>query len=177
MFYQLMKRISLLLLLCTIIFACKQGIPKDIIQPIEMENVLHDIHLIDGYVNGVAPQDSAKKVAAAYYKGTYKKFGIDSALYNQSLDYYYGRPDLMKTMYDHISDRLNKAKEAQRKADIKDQERIAKADSIKNAMLQKGLKDKSTVLKDSLKQKSRIDSLRKDSIRKPKSTVFLIKGR
>jgi hypothetical protein len=107
-----MKRFFVILILCALFYACKPGIPKDIIQPDQMEKVLHDIHIVDGYSSSFANIDSSKAVISSLYKGIYKKFGIDSALYNQSLDYYYKHPDVMKKMYDNISLNLNKEKEA-----------------------------------------------------------------
>ncbi|MFD0941594.1 DUF4296 domain-containing protein [Pedobacter boryungensis] len=106
-----MKRFFVILILCALLYACKPGIPKDLIQPDKMEKVLYDIHIVDGYSASFANADSSKKVISSLYKGIYKKYGIDSALYNQSLDYYYKHPDVMKTMYDNISLNLNKEKE------------------------------------------------------------------
>lgn len=96
-----------------LVYACKPGIPKDIIQPEEMEKVLYDIHVVDGYSSTftMATTDSIKKSISPYYKGVYQKYGIDSALYNRSLAYYYKHPQVMKLMYDHITDRLLKAKD------------------------------------------------------------------
>ncbi|MBB2144550.1 DUF4296 domain-containing protein [Pedobacter sp. LMG 31464] len=107
-----MKRFFVILILCALFYACKPGIPKDIIQPDKMEKVLHDIHVADGYSSSFPQVDSAKKVISSLYKGIYQKFGIDSALYNQSLDYYYKHPDVMKKMYDNISANLTKERES-----------------------------------------------------------------
>jgi hypothetical protein len=104
-----MKRFFTIIILCTLIYACKPGIPKNIIQPMEMEKVLVDIHIVDGYISTLSlpSQDTAKTVAAPLYKGIYKKFGIDSALYYQSLNYYYKHPALLKKMYDSIAVKIN----------------------------------------------------------------------
>jgi len=108
-----MRRFFTVIILCALLYSCKPGIPKNIIQPAEMENVLYDIHVIDGYgASLVFPNmDSVKKIIAPLYKGIYKKHGIDSALYNRSLDYYYKNPKLMKLMYDHVTEKLTKAKD------------------------------------------------------------------
>lgn len=90
--------------------ACKPGIPKDIIQPDKMTDVLYNVHLVDGYITTIPGQDSAKKVSAAYYKGIYKKFAVDSALYNKSMNYYYDHPDVLSKMYDRITEKLKKTK-------------------------------------------------------------------
>ena len=101
-----MNRIFYLIIITLCFYACKPGIPKDIIQPDKMQQVLIDIHLVDGYISTLPGIDTAKKVGSSYYKGIYDKFEIDSALYNNSLDYYYKHPDVMKKMYDSISVKL-----------------------------------------------------------------------
>lgn len=106
-----MKRFFYLIIISIVFYACKPGIPKDIIQPSKMQDVLLDIHIVDGYVSTLPGTDTAKKVGASYYKGVFKKFDIDSALYNQSINYYYKHPDLMKKMYDSIAVKLTTLKD------------------------------------------------------------------
>lgn len=112
-----MKRFFAVLGMCLSLYACKPGIPKEIIQPDKMEKVLFDIHVVDGYIGTMSSEaDSTKKIASAYYKGIYKKFAIDSALYNQSMNYYYQHPDILKKIYENVGTQLNKEKEKQTKA-------------------------------------------------------------
>ena len=101
---------------------CKPGIPKDIIQPEEMARVLHDIHIADGYVTSTMRPDSVKILAASYYKGIYKKYNIDSALYTRSMNYYYGDPKALNDIYLKVTGELTKEKND-----------ITKADSLFNA--------------------------------------------
>lgn len=105
-----MRRFFVLMLICIVVYACKPGIPKTVIPPAEMEKVLFDIHVVDGYINTIGKQDSAKLVASAYYKGVYQKFGIDSARYQQSMDYYYQHPDLMDKIYENVIKQFDVAK-------------------------------------------------------------------
>lgn len=131
-----MKRILYVLLGSFLWFGCKSGIPKDIIEPQKMENILYDIHIADGYVSTIYVQDSSKKVAAAYYDGIYKKFNVDSASYTKSIKYYYtSNPEELEKMYKNITKKL-----ADQKA------KMMKADSI-------NLSKKTLLLKDSLKTK------------------------
>jgi len=124
-----MTRFLLLFFCAVLAFGCKPGIPKDIIQPTEMENILFDIHVIDGYVASIPTPDSAKKVSAPIYKGIFKKYGIDSALHAKSMAYYYSRPDLLSKMYDRISTKLNKSREDL----IKKHEKQTAAEAAKQA--------------------------------------------
>ncbi len=120
----------LLLLFCVVLaFGCKPGIPKDIVQPAEMENILFDIHIIDGYVASIPTPDSAKKVSAPIYKGIFKKYGIDSAMHAKSMAYYYSRPDLLSKMYDRISNKISKTRDDL----IKKQEKQTVAEAAKQA--------------------------------------------
>jgi hypothetical protein len=130
---------------------CKPGIPKDLIQPDKMALVLYDIHVFDGYINSVTQIDTARVVAAGYYKGIYKKFGVDSALYARSWDYYNKHPRVMTEIYTKVVSRLDKEKKAFVRADslatakiLNTQKARMKADSLK-------LKNDSIKKSDSLK--------------------------
>lgn len=110
-----MRRIFAIIIICISFYACKPGIPADVIQPDKMEKVLFDIHAIDGYVSTLAKPDTVKIVASSYYKGVYKKFNIDSATFERSKNYYFQRPDLLNKMYEN----LMKQFEAERKRNDK----------------------------------------------------------
>ncbi|HEU0125203.1 MAG TPA: DUF4296 domain-containing protein, partial [Flavobacterium sp.] len=95
---------------------------------------------IDGYVGAIPTPDSAKKVSAPLYKGIFKKYGVDSALHAKSMSYYYKRPDLLSKMYDKISERIGKEREAETKRqdkqaqlEIKKAEKLAKIAAKKRA--------------------------------------------
>ncbi|MBP8067176.1 MAG: DUF4296 domain-containing protein [Pedobacter sp.] len=97
-----MNRIFAFFIICVALYACKPGIPSDVIQPDKMEKILFDIHAVDGYIGTLQKPDTAKIVASSYYNGVYKKFEIDSSIYVHSLNYYYGRPDLLNKMYENL---------------------------------------------------------------------------
>ena len=154
---------SFLYLFLTLIFlsSCKPGIPKDIIQPDDMALVLTDIHLVDGYISNVTP-DSAKIIAASYYNGVYKKFNIDSAKFNKSMDYYNVKPAIMDDIYKKVTATLTKQKAF-----------IIKTDSLaavkRDRDAKKKLKTDSTKRSDSLSRvraQKKIDSLKKVSDKK-----------
>jgi hypothetical protein len=105
-----MTRFFVALCCALILFACKPEVPKDIIKPEEMEKILYDIHLVDGYVNYIPTPDSAKKVSAPYFTGIFKKYGIDSATHARSMAYYYKNPDQFLKIYENIGKRLANAK-------------------------------------------------------------------
>ena len=136
-----MKKILFLGFLFIVINGCTPPVPEDIIQPDQMGKILYDIHITDSYLNTIPVQDSAKKVASAYYNGVYKKFSTDSVQYNKSLDFYYKHPEMMSQMYEKIHQSLKKTKEKVEKR----VEAEAKAAETK---------------------KRKVDSLRTDSIKK-----------
>lgn len=97
-----MKRFLSIIIFFILIQGCKSGIPKDIIQPNKMEKVLFDIHVVDGYIGTVINQDTTKIIASSYYNGIYKKYGIDSALFNKSMNYYYTHPVILNDIYANV---------------------------------------------------------------------------
>lgn len=112
-----MKQFIFIVIAFLVITGCKPGVPKDLIQPDEMAEVLHDIHITDAYVGILPDPDSVKIVAASYYKGIYKKYNIDSALYNKSMDYYYKNPKVLDEIYTRVIAVLAADKTAIVKAD------------------------------------------------------------
>jgi hypothetical protein len=148
-----MRRLCWAGLLLFLVAGCKPEVPKDILQPEEMAPVLYDMHIADGYISTIPIPDSARKVGASYYKAIYKKYGIDSARYTKSMNYYYDHVDLLSGIYkdvtadlkkskdsiDKIQSRILKKEEAARKLkkDIADRANpklvLARADSLKKA--------------------------------------------
>lgn len=94
-----------------LIQGCKSGLPKDIIQPNKMEKVLFDIHVVDGYIGTIINQDTTKIIASSYYNGIYKKHGIDSALFNKSMNYYYSHPVILNDIYTNVEKVFTSEKE------------------------------------------------------------------
>ncbi|WP_316839944.1 DUF4296 domain-containing protein [Pedobacter gandavensis] len=136
-----MRNFLYILSLFLLISACKPGIPKDIIQPDKMPGVLSDIHLTDAYVASFPSSDSARKVASSFYKGIYKKYGIDSAVFARSMAYYNDNPKLLDEIYTSVVDDLTKQKAV-----------ITKSDSLANEKNRKELMLKMSA--DSLARKS-----------------------
>ncbi|MFD2581022.1 DUF4296 domain-containing protein [Pedobacter vanadiisoli] len=158
-----MKRLLWGLMTVILWCGCKPSIPDDIIKPDKMEKILYDIHIVDGYVANIYMVDSAKKVAAAYYKGIYKKFGIDSAQYNKSLLWYNTNPKELETIYKNIQKSLTKQKKAVEIADKMIQKKKFKADSL--AIAKKFKADSLAIRK----------KMKPDSLSKVKATAEIAK--
>ncbi|NQX39116.1 protein of unknown function [Pedobacter steynii] len=123
-----MRNFLYIVFLFLLISGCKPGIPKQVIQPDQMSGLLADIHIVDGYVSSIPSSDSAKKVAAAYYKGIYKKYGVDSAKYAKSMAYYNSEPKVLDEIYTKVVADLSRQKAI-----------VVKSDSLSNAKIQKAL--------------------------------------
>ncbi|WP_158800499.1 DUF4296 domain-containing protein [Pedobacter sp. L105] len=133
-----MRRFCWVGLLFIVIGGCKPKIPENIIHPSRMGVILYDIHVVDGYIASIPKQDSAKKVSAAFYKGVYRKFSIDSAIFTRSMNYYYDHPDVLSNIYDRVTTSLKKSKDSvdkiQRKIMLKAEAlQKKKRDSIEKA--------------------------------------------
>ncbi|MCX2479645.1 DUF4296 domain-containing protein [Pedobacter sp. MC2016-15] len=102
-----------------LIAGCKPVIPKDIIQPHDIRLVLYDMHVADGYVSTIPIPDSARKVAASYYNAIYKKYGIDSAKYTRSMNYYYDHVESLSSIYKDVTANLQKSKDSMDKVQAK----------------------------------------------------------
>lgn len=125
-----MRKICWVVLVFIVVTGCKTKIPDDIIQPVKIRQVLYDMHMIDGYISTIPNPDSAKKVAAAYYKGFYKKFDIDSVSYNRSMNYYFDHPESLSSIYTDVTARLKKSKDSIDKIEAK---RLKKEAAVKKA--------------------------------------------
>lgn len=85
---------------------CGKQIPKDIIQPQKMENVLYDYHLAAGMsVNLKNPQKEA------YRKYIFQKHGITEAEFDSSMVWYTRNSKLLAEIYTELSERFKKEEE------------------------------------------------------------------
>lgn len=147
-----MKRLMWGLIGVILGLGCKQSLPEGIMEQSKMESILFDMHVVDGYVSSIYVQDSAKKVAAAYYNGIYKKYDTDSARYNKSLTYYYQHPEDLQKIYGSITKRLDNQKKNIQKIDSLSNVKRLKADSVRIAKLKKSKKTDTIKKADSVKK-------------------------
>ncbi|MGY3212180.1 DUF4296 domain-containing protein [Mucilaginibacter sp. HD30] len=84
--------------------SCKQDkTPGDIIEKDKMVHMLSDVHIINGSLSSHVAKDSLYKYGTNRYGLLFKKYGVDSALFNKSVAYYAGRPDEMTELYDSVT--------------------------------------------------------------------------
>ncbi|WP_231459310.1 DUF4296 domain-containing protein [Pedobacter sp. Leaf132] len=112
-----MRNLIYFVLASAFLLACKEKRPENITPPEKLQRILYDIHVVDGYISTIANSDSSKKVASAYYKGIFKRYGTDSAKHAQSMAYYYAHPTELAEVYKVISNKLERQKKVMEKAD------------------------------------------------------------
>ncbi|MFZ9660844.1 MAG: DUF4296 domain-containing protein [Chitinophagaceae bacterium] len=100
-------RILILFLLATLIcYSCSNKNAKNIIPPEEMELIISDMMLAEGYSESGANKDSSRAKYDFLSNEVSKVLAIHKVTkeqYNRSFQYYIKRPDIMRTMIDSIT--------------------------------------------------------------------------
>lgn len=72
-----LRDILFFVIACSIIVACKPGVPKGIIKPGKMEDILFDIHVADGMVqNNPTAVNNIEYNRTLYRLGVLKKYNV-----------------------------------------------------------------------------------------------------
>ncbi len=90
------------LLILIFLSSCGDGVPKEVLEPKEMEALLVDIHLIDGQLSH-SPIDSARMMLMAKYQQAFRYHDTDSQQFKASLAYYASRPGQFRAMYENVN--------------------------------------------------------------------------
>lgn len=157
-----MKKVIALFILVVSFFSCNNDLvekPDNLIDKKVMKDILYDMLILDAvkyqdpnvlYENGVNPKTYV-----------FKKYKIDSLQFAKSNAYYAADYREYKKMYDELSDRLKKDKEA---IDLVNKKAEKKEDALKKAKEKK--------IKDSIAKVKKIKELKikkeKDSVTKAK---------
>jgi len=167
-----MRRLLVLFFLFIFFAGCKSNNPPEgIIPEDKMINVLADMHLADGYTSSTMDTSTIVTI----YKSLYKTYGIDSASFRKSLDYYAQDPANLKLMYGKVGEKLGKLEKIEQK---KEQLKIKKQQK-RDKFVQDSIKKQEKFRRDSLKRDSikkvlikkaalKRDSLKRDSVKKAK---------
>jgi hypothetical protein len=96
----------LLSLLLVFIVSCSgESIPKDVLPKQKMTAVLYDIILADEWIDFTRMHDSTYlkfSKRAAVYDSVFQVHAIKKDQYQKSINYYQGRPDLLKEILDSV---------------------------------------------------------------------------
>ena len=97
-----MKHSSLYIFVLMLAAACTPSVPKQYIQPGEMEDILFDYHVAQAMskTTGSGDYEYNKQL---YIDAVLKKYGISEADFDSSLVYYYTRADKFRDIYSQYS--------------------------------------------------------------------------
>lgn len=101
---KVMKIFGLTLVVAILLVSCKPEVPRGLIQPDDMEQLLYDYHLADGLAEQ-AKGDAAANIVA-YRAAVLMKYKVTQAEFDSSMVYYMRHTDQMHTIYEHIAERM-----------------------------------------------------------------------
>ena len=91
------------------VFSCKPGVPKDIIQPDDMEDILFDFHVADGMAqNNPSAYNNIEYNRTLYRLGVLKKYNVTQAQFDSSMVYYSRHSDRLNDIYKEVAEKLRK---------------------------------------------------------------------
>ncbi len=88
-------------------WGCKPGIPREFLQPGELEDILYDYHVADGMAYADANYTDLAYRRQVYREAALRKHGITQAELDSSLVYYYRHADKLHDIYANLAKRLN----------------------------------------------------------------------
>ncbi|MBR5084205.1 MAG: DUF4296 domain-containing protein [Prevotella sp.] len=102
----LLKIIPLVLIISWMV-GCKPGMPSNIIEPDDMEEILYDYHLADGMAMADGNYENASYLRTVYRDAALRKHGVTQADFDSSLVYYYRHTERLYEIYENLAKRLN----------------------------------------------------------------------
>lgn len=103
------KKISWALIFsATMLVGCGKQIPKNVIQPNDMESILYDYHLSMAMSNNLSYSETYKK--AAYNEYVFKKYHITEAQFDSSMVWYTRHTEELARIYSNIGKRFRDEK-------------------------------------------------------------------
>lgn len=85
--------------------ACKSGVPSDLIQPTEMENLLYDYHIAQAMAE--TGSDSMNLRRYGYVLAVFKKHGVSEAEFDSSMVWYASHTTYLNDIYKRIQERYD----------------------------------------------------------------------
>ncbi len=86
--------------------ACKPKVPKEYIQPGDMEDILYEYHLTQAMAKQ-AGGDQVEFNKTKYFTAVLKKHDVTQADFDSSLVYYYSHLERLKDIYTNVNERLD----------------------------------------------------------------------
>lgn len=115
-----MRRVAVIgvsaLMLCSL-FGCGKTVPKDIIQPQAMEDLLYDYHLATTLSADLPYNENYKK--EAYLAYVFKKHHVTEAEFDSSMVWYSRHSDEMNAIYENLQKRMETTAELLKKQTVR----------------------------------------------------------
>lgn len=90
------------------IVSCKPGVPKEVIQPDDMEDILYDYYVSQGIASMPGPQSGSEdNKRDMYFNSVLNKYGVTRAEFDSALVYYYTRADRFVEIYKSVQERMS----------------------------------------------------------------------
>ena len=97
----------LLILMSAAFIGCKPRVPKEYIQPRQLEDILYDYHVADGMAYAEGNYSELAFRRQAYREAALRKHGVTEAQLDSSLVYYYRHAERLHEIYEKLAKRLN----------------------------------------------------------------------
>lgn len=101
-----MKNGFYLIVSILILMACKPSVPKEYIQPGDMEDILYDFHVSQAMAKENRDQNM-DFLKTEYFAAVLKKHGVTEAEFDSSLVYYYSHLKRLQGIYQNVNERLS----------------------------------------------------------------------
>lgn len=98
----------LVIAMLLVLAGCKPGVPDEVIQPDDMEDILYDYYIAQGIATLPGQQSGSEDYRRdLYFNSVLNKHGVTRAEFDSSLVYYYTRADRFVEIYKNIQERMS----------------------------------------------------------------------
>ena len=107
-------RVLALLLVFVVVSCSSRPVPTGVIAPDEMQEVVHDLIQVNEYINNFLLKDTTiniKKKRSILYEQVFLLHKTNRKDFFSSFNYYKQHPDLQKSLFDSLYNKLSKPKE------------------------------------------------------------------
>ena len=108
----LRRRHMVFVFLLVLLSACTPKVPKEYIQPDDMEDILYDYFVSQGIAQEEGMEHTSRVMdyrRELYFEAVLKKYGLTRAEFDSSLVYYYTRSDRFLKIWKKVQERLGDA--------------------------------------------------------------------
>lgn len=96
--------LPIIALLLSVVCACKPGVPDGVLSEGKMGKVLYDYHLAQGLAMQQS-SDSVNYYMRLYCQAVFKKYDIDEATFDRSMEWYTRHTDRLNEIYKRMAER------------------------------------------------------------------------